>query len=97
MTKKLIPGEKTPSLVLETLSNNLWSLDDNINKTKSLIVFYRGLHCPVCSEFLKLLDIQLEDYKKSKTKWLLFQWIIWKKQLKPKKIEIKKILILLMV
>ena len=46
--------------------------------------FCRGLHCPVCSEFLKLLDAQLEDYKKSKTKWLLFQWIIRKKAIKAK-------------
>ena len=67
MIKNLIPGEKTPSLTLETLNNNLWSISDNINKSKSMIVFYRGLHCPVCSEFLKLLDTQLQDYKKSNT------------------------------
>ena len=67
MIKNLIPGEKTPSLALETLNNNLWSISDNINKSKSMIVFYRGLHCPVCSEFLKLLDTQLQDYKKSNT------------------------------
>jgi len=67
MIKNLIPGEKTPSLALETLNNNLWSISDNINKSKSMIVFYRGLHCPVCAEFLKLLDTQLQDYKKSNT------------------------------
>ena len=67
MIKNLIPGGKTPSLSLETLNNNLWSISDNINKSKSMVVFYRGLHCPVCSEFLKLLDTQLQDYKKSNT------------------------------
>ena len=85
MTKKLIPGEKTPSLTLETLSNNLWSLDDNINKTKSLIIFYRGLHCPVCSEFLKLLDTQLEDYKKSNTEVIVISMDNKEKAIKAKK------------
>ena len=32
-----------------------------------MIVFYRGLHCPVCSDFLKQIDNQLKEYKKSNT------------------------------
>ena len=32
-----------------------------------MIIFYRGLYCPVCSVFLKQVDTQLLDYKKSNT------------------------------
>ena len=67
MTKNIVPGEKTPSLVLSTLDNDAWSLEANLNKTKTMIVFYRGLHCPICSDFLKQIDNQLNDYKKSNT------------------------------
>ena len=84
MIKKLIPGENTPSLKLDTLNNNLWSIDDNINKSKSMIVFYRGLHCPVCAEFLKLLDTQLQDYKKSNTEVIVVSMDNREKAIKSK-------------
>ena len=84
MIKNLIPGEKTPSLALETLNNNLWSISDNINKSKSMIVFYRGLHCPVCAEFLKLLDTQLQDYKKSNTEVIVVSMDSKEKAVKAK-------------
>ena len=67
MVNNIVPGKKTPSLVLSTLDNDTWSLEANTNKTKIMIVFYRGLHCPVCSEFLKLIDDQVSEYKKSNT------------------------------
>jgi peroxiredoxin len=67
MTNNIVPGEKTPSLVLNTLYNDIWSLEANLNKTKTMIVFYRGLHCPICSNFLKEIDNQLIEYKKSNT------------------------------
>ena len=65
MINKIVPGELTPSLSLNTIVDNQWSLEDNLNKTKTMIVFYRGLHCPICSDFLKTIDNQLSDYKKS--------------------------------
>ena len=67
MINKIVPGELAPSLSLNTIVDNQWSLEDNLNKTKTMIVFYRGLHCPICSDFLKTIDNQLSDYKKSNT------------------------------
>ena len=67
MTNQMMPGEKTPSLVLNTLDNQEWSLEKNLNNNMTMIVFYRGLHCPICSDFLKLIETQLEDYKKANT------------------------------
>ena len=67
MSNNIIPGKKAPSLNIETISGNTWSLDNHLNKSKCMIVFYRGLHCPVCSVFLKQIDSQLLEYKKSNT------------------------------
>ena len=67
MSNNIIPGVKAPSLNIETISGNTWSLDNHLNKSKCMIVFYRGLHCPVCSVFLKQIESQLLEYKKSNT------------------------------
>lgn len=67
MSNNIIPGKKAPSLNIETISGNTWSLDKRLNKSKCMIVFYRGLHCPVCSVFLKQIESQLLEYKKSNT------------------------------
>ena len=67
MNNNIIPGKKAPSLNIETISGNIWSLDHHLNKSKCMIVFYRGLHCPVCSVFLKQIESQLLEYKKSNT------------------------------
>lgn len=68
MSNKIVPGQATPSLSLNTIEDNQWSLEGNLNKTKTMIIFYRGLHCPICCDFLKVIDNQLSDYKKSNTK-----------------------------
>ena len=67
MTNKIVPGQVTPSLSLNTIKDNQWSLEGNLNKTKTMIIFYRGLHCPICCDFLKVIYNQLSDYKKSNT------------------------------
>ena len=40
MTNKIDPGQVTPSLSLNTIDDNQWSLEDNLNKTKIMIIFY---------------------------------------------------------
>ena len=67
VSNNIIPGKKAPSLNIETINGNIWSLDNHLNKSKCMIVFYRGLHCPVCSVFLKQIESQLLEYKKSNT------------------------------
>ncbi|MDB0048558.1 redoxin family protein [Pseudomonadota bacterium] len=84
MTSNIVPGKKTPALVLNTLDNDKWSLGSNLNKTKTMVVFYRGLHCPICSEFLKLIDNQLSDYKKSNTEVIAVSMDNKEKALKAK-------------
>ena len=77
MTNQIIPGEKTPSLILNTLDNEEWSLEKKLNNNMTMIVFYRGLHCPICSDFLKLIESQLEDYKKANTNVIAISMDIW--------------------
>jgi peroxiredoxin len=56
-------NQKTPSLTLETTSGSTYSLKDSTPDTFTLLVFYRGLHCPKCKEYLEELNKIVTDYK----------------------------------
>ena len=51
----LIPRQKTPNLEVETLAHGKFDLQTETPENFSLIVFYRGLHCPICANYLKEL------------------------------------------
>ncbi len=84
MSSNIIPGKKAPLLNIDTISGNTWSLDMYLNKSKCMVVFYRGLHCPVCSVFLKQIDSQLLEYKKSNTQVIAVSMDNKEKALKTK-------------
>ena len=46
----LKPREAVPALEVETL-NGSWSLADQNPENFTMVVFYRGLHCPICSKY----------------------------------------------
>ncbi len=52
----LIPRDIAPALVVETLSGTPYDLSLEKPARFSLVCFYRGLHCPVCSNYLRELD-----------------------------------------
>jgi peroxiredoxin len=52
----LIPRQTTPDLDLDTLSHGRFSLSGDNPDLFTLIVFYRGLHCPICTKYLRELD-----------------------------------------
>ena len=52
----LIPRDIAPALVVETLSGAPYDLSLEKPARFSLVCFYRGLHCPVCSNYLRELD-----------------------------------------
>jgi alkyl hydroperoxide reductase subunit AhpC len=54
--KMLVPRAIAPSLVVETLSGTPYDLSLEKPARFSLVCFYRGLHCPVCSNYLRELD-----------------------------------------
>ena len=56
----LIPRQKVPELSVPTVNGDVWTLSEQKPETFTLIVFYRGLHCPVCKRYLTDLQNHLE-------------------------------------
>lgn len=52
----LIPRQTTPELELDTLSHGSFSLSADNPERFTLVCFYRGLHCPICANYLKELE-----------------------------------------
>ena len=52
----LIPRQTAPDLAVGTLEKGRFDLTDEKPSRMTLICFYRGFHCPVCSNYLKELD-----------------------------------------
>lgn len=59
---KLLPRQPVPMLSVDTVSGQTWTLADQVPERFSMMVFYRGLHCPVCRTYISELDKLLEDY-----------------------------------
>ena len=51
----LKPRQPVPALQVETLDGP-WSLADQNPDNFTMLVFYRGLHCPICSKYVAELD-----------------------------------------
>ncbi len=51
----LKPRQQVPGLEVETL-NGAWSLAAQNPGHFTMIVFYRGLHCPICSKYIGELN-----------------------------------------
>ncbi len=57
----LKPREQVPALEVETLTGS-WSLAGQSPENFTMIVFYRGLHCPICAKYLAELDKLSDDF-----------------------------------
>ena len=57
--KRPTPRHKAPALEFSLLGGGTWNLRDQNPKNFTLIVFYRGLHCPICKKYLQ----QLQDLR----------------------------------
>lgn len=57
------PTKQAPQLQLPKLDGSSWNLRDETPENFSMLVFYRGLHCPVCKKYLQNLTNKLEDFK----------------------------------
>ncbi len=60
---KLKPQTPAPTLQVPLLSGSTWTLADQTPEAFTMIVFYRGLHCPICKGYLRDLDRQVADFK----------------------------------
>jgi alkyl hydroperoxide reductase subunit AhpC len=52
----IIPRQKAPQLVVDTLDHGRFDLAAEAPERLTLVCFYRGLHCPVCTNYLKELE-----------------------------------------
>ncbi|WP_420414589.1 peroxiredoxin-like family protein [Roseibium sp.] len=59
----LTPRQKVPALTVETLSSGTFDLTASTAEFATLVVFYRGLHCPICATYLKELGRLLPQLK----------------------------------
>ena len=51
-----LPDTQAPALSFPLLSGGTWTLADQTPENFTIIVFYRGKHCPICKTYLKEID-----------------------------------------
>ncbi|HDZ04934.1 hypothetical protein LCGC14_0299300 [marine sediment metagenome] len=56
------PTSQVPELKLPLINDTQWSLYDQDSTSFTMLVFYRGLHCPVCRKYLESLTKKLKDF-----------------------------------
>ncbi|MGH9593042.1 MAG: peroxiredoxin-like family protein, partial [Bryobacteraceae bacterium] len=60
----LIPGCPVPPLQVELVGGGIWRLAEERPERFSMIVFYRGRHCHVCSNYLAELESKLDEFSR---------------------------------
>lgn len=58
----LIPRLPVPNVVVPTLAHGTFDLSAEAPERFTLLVFYRGLHCPVCAKYLSELVRLLPEF-----------------------------------
>ena len=58
----LLPRQKTPNLTLPTLDHGQFDLSSATSKLGTVVCFYRGLHCPICANYLTELQKRVSDF-----------------------------------
>lgn len=53
---------KTPNIDIELVNDTRWNLDEQDPKQFTMLVFYRGKHCPVCKTYLEELQSKLSKF-----------------------------------
>ena len=59
----LMPRQPVPALEVATVGGGTWKLADQQPATFTMVVVYRGLHCPICSRYLGDLERKLEKFR----------------------------------
>ena len=52
MSQKLMPGAQAPSLKLPLVGGGTFDLAAEKPENFTMVLFYRGYHCPVCKGYL---------------------------------------------
>ncbi|MCM5663316.1 peroxiredoxin-like family protein [Galbibacter mesophilus] len=57
------PLDKVPNLSVDLINDTKWELSSQKPESFTMLVFYRGLHCPVCKIYLEELTSKLDDFE----------------------------------
>lgn len=60
----LKPRQPVPALEFDTLGGGRWSLAEQQPQNFTMVVFYRGLHCPVCRRYTTELNAMIGEFGK---------------------------------
>jgi peroxiredoxin len=60
----LIPRTSVPTLNVETVAHGSFDLSAEASSRFTLLVFYRGLHCPICAKYLLELERLMPEFEK---------------------------------
>jgi peroxiredoxin len=60
----LIPRKPVPALALPLAGGGSFDLSSEKPENFTLLVFYRGLHCPICKAQLRELEAKLGEFEK---------------------------------
>jgi peroxiredoxin len=63
MHKTLMPGQQVPSLSVTLAGGGHFTLADNKPDNFTIVIFYRGLHCPICKGQLGDFHGKLKDFE----------------------------------
>ena len=58
----LTPRQPVPPLTVDLIGGGSWSIEAQEPDLFTMVVFYRGLHCPICKPYLRDLDRKLSDF-----------------------------------
>ena len=60
----LMPNKPVPALELSLVGSGRFSLAAEKAQNFTMVVFYRGLHCPICRRYLSELETLLPEFEK---------------------------------
>ncbi|SHG52554.1 peroxiredoxin-like family protein [Cognatishimia maritima] len=58
----LTPRQKTPDLKLPLVGGGTFDLSAENSERGTVVCFYRGLHCPICANYLTELERLADDF-----------------------------------
>ncbi len=58
----LTPGNPAPSLKIETVGHGTFDLERDAGENGTLVIQYRGLHCPICIRQMGEVEAALDDF-----------------------------------
>ncbi len=63
-TTPVLPRGTAPALTVPVVGGGPWTLADSHPQNFTMVVFYRGLHCPICRAQLSELQRMLPEFDK---------------------------------